>query len=244
VTIPGVPSVAVVGAFRSGTNYLQYLLETNFRCRVVPNAHGWKHAPVAISLRRSRRIWDGRVPIIAVMKPPLAFLQSVFRYHLEVGRNIAAPKEWSAFLEAPFSIFNGRRGRTPELSFANPVEYWNCLYLNLTTLPEPAFRCRLIRYDRLTDAPEQQVEDLAKFAGLRRRSGPFRLPEGPLRRGPRAWTRRITGRSTEVAPNPGEAARNRMPLPEFTETQRQSVLARVHPDLAALAGISAQGAVA
>lgn len=161
----GYPSVAVVGAFRSGTNFLQYLLEQNYRCRVVPNAYGWKHAPVAITRRRAVRFWDGRVPIVAVMKPPLDFLQSLFRYHREVGRNIAAPKEWGAFLEEPITIFNGRRGRTAELSFANPIDYWNCLYLNLTNLPKAAFRSRLVLYPDLKAEPEAEVAAVAAFAG-------------------------------------------------------------------------------
>jgi hypothetical protein len=46
--LTGRKRIAVIGGFRSGTNYLRFLLENNYRCDVSFHAFGWKHANVPI----------------------------------------------------------------------------------------------------------------------------------------------------------------------------------------------------
>lgn len=37
------PIIAMMGGFRSGTNYAKTLLERNYHCRVRNHVFGWKH---------------------------------------------------------------------------------------------------------------------------------------------------------------------------------------------------------
>lgn len=225
----GSANIAVVGAFRSGTNYVQYLLEQNYRCRSRRGFHGWKHAPIQIRGRAAQRWLDGRVPIVAVYKHPLEFLPSLFRYRVAIDRNITAPREWDAFLRERFAIHNGRRGRTPELSFPTPVEYWNTLYLNLLDLPEPAFRCCFVSYAAVQADPEAELERLAASLGLKRRSAAFALPEGKLSRGRSGWRPGwLSDKASIEAPasNADRAPDTGRP-PEFTPEQRNFVMQRV-----------------
>jgi len=92
--------ITVVGAFRSGTNYVQYLLERNFNCAPVIDAHGWKHGLIRPPYRSDAL----SIPVVAVVKNPFAFLVSLFNYKLDADRNIDAPTEWDAFLMSPISI--------------------------------------------------------------------------------------------------------------------------------------------
>ncbi|MBT0958081.1 hypothetical protein IV417_11850 [Alphaproteobacteria bacterium KMM 3653] len=231
----GKPRIAVVGAFRSGTNYVQYLLEQNYRCRVTPDAHGWKHLPVPVRRRAANRWIDGRVPLIGVIRSPLGFLTSLYRYRVEIGRNIDAPTEWEAFLFSRFAIHHRHPQRTACLSFANPLEYWNSLYINLLTLPQPAFRSRIVVYDAITADPQAEIEKLADWAGLRRCSADFHLPGGHLSRGSGRMRRLLTGCGAAMEATPREKPKP-FPLPSFTQEQLAFIKGHAAPELTALLG--------
>ena len=116
ITHPYIPvlqqrPVAVMGAFRCGTNYLSFLLAENYRCRMVPDAYGWKHMGVPIhSLFHGRQL--NITPIAVIAKDPFAFLTSLARYRSKVDRNIDAPRDWEEFVVQPIVLFDsGRRSR-------------------------------------------------------------------------------------------------------------------------------------
>ena len=173
--------IAVVGGFRSGTNYLRFLLEANFACVVRFDRFGWKHAGIPIQ-QRWRRTRDLRAPVVGVSRDPFAFLRSVHRYHVEVGRNIDASADWAAFLRNSFTVFDGNKTRSPQYRFANPVQYWNFVNWNLATLPELTIRSAHVRYEELAADPERVVMKLASEMGLKRRRAEFEAPIGKLKR--------------------------------------------------------------
>lgn len=109
---PSGKRVAVLGAFRSGTNYLRALLDGNFDVTTVYHAYGWKHGFVPV-LSAETDIEVARTPGLFVTKDPFAWLVSVHDYHCSVGRNMAGPTDWSAFLREPFTVFVQRRGEGP-----------------------------------------------------------------------------------------------------------------------------------
>ena len=165
--IHGDVSFALHGAFRSGTNYLRYLLEENFHCTLDFDAYGWKHGPIAVQNSQARAIYP--VPIFAVVKNPAAFCVSLFRYNRAVGMNMEAPKTWRDFLRQKIVIFNGSLQVSPQYRFPNPVSYWNFITWNFATLP--AEMVALIRYEDLLEGSETALMPYATQFGLKRRDG-------------------------------------------------------------------------
>lgn len=137
-------TVVVVGALRSGTNYLRFLLERNWACSVAFDAFGWKHAGVPIPGSAARLAYPD-LPILFTVKEPHAFCRSLHRYHVAHGRNLRAPTEWGRFLREPLVLLDRDPARSPQYRFANPVQYWCFVYWNLAFLPEGRFRVHGLR---------------------------------------------------------------------------------------------------
>ena len=76
--------IALLGMFRSGTNYTRTLLETHYDVEVAYNLLGWKHGLLPTFAPRSGMQLPDARPLV-VVKHPLAFLRSVYRYHAETG---------------------------------------------------------------------------------------------------------------------------------------------------------------
>lgn len=175
------PKLAVMGAFRTGTNYIRFLLEKNFACRILYDAYGWKHAGVPIWTRYSQLAYPS-LPVVYVYKHPASFVASLFGYHTTVKRNISAPFEWEAFLRSPLVIFDSKLGSSSQLRFSNPVQYWNFIYWNLSHLPEDRFRSVGLSYESVLDDPEGQMSEVARQLSLKRISATFEVPEQKMAR--------------------------------------------------------------
>lgn len=173
--------VSVMGGFRSGTNYLRYLLEKNYRVQVNYNAYGWKHAGLPIR-KYTRRGTLLRPPVISIAKNPFAYLISLHRYYNERNVNILAETEWDAFLESPFVVLNRNDRRSTQYYFGNPVQYWNFINWNLTFTPKVTVRSVMVTYDAVLLNPQRELARAAQTLGLRARSGDFRTPQGYMRR--------------------------------------------------------------
>ncbi len=169
------PRVAVMGAPRSGTNFVRYLLERNYRCRVLYHSYGWKHAPVPI-FDAHAPVRYPRLPIVYVSKNPLSFAASLHAYFVASGLNIRAAPEWTHFLREPITLFDASLDRSPQMRFANPVQYWNFVYWNLSTLPAARFSCHGLRYEDALIDPESATARVASLLGLARLSRPFDVP--------------------------------------------------------------------
>lgn len=234
ITHPYIPllqkrPVAVVGAFRCGTNYLSYLLAENYRCRMVPDAYGWKHTGVPIRTR-----FHGRqlniTPIAVIAKDPCAFVDALFRYRNAVGRNIIAPEAWGDFLAQPIILFDSYIRKSPQMKFANPVQYWNWIYWNLTSLPVGKYRTAEVSYPALTADPEGQTDRIARSFGLRRKPGEFRLPQARLKRGNSVRPGKI-GYEAGAMPPPSAEGRESDHMKAYSEDQIAFVRHEADPAL-------------
>ncbi len=175
------PQVAVMGAFRTGTNYVRFLLEKNFECRVLYDAYGWKHGGVPLLTRYSGLAYPS-VPVVYVVKHPASFMTSLYDYFKDVNRNISASTEWEDFLRKPLVIFDSKPEGSVQMRFANPAQYWNFIYWNLSTLPAERFRSAGLRYESVLENPQGEIGRAAASLGLQRKSSPFSVPEGKLAR--------------------------------------------------------------
>lgn len=175
------PQVAVMGAFRTGTNYVRFLLEKNYECRILYDAYGWKHGGIPVLTRYSGLTYPS-VPVVYVVKHPASFITSLYDYFKDVNRNISAATEWEAFLRKPLVIFDSKPEGSSQMRFANPAQYWNFIYWNLSTLPAQIFRTVGLRYESVLDDPQREIAAVAERLGLRRKSTEFSIPEAKLAR--------------------------------------------------------------
>ncbi len=214
----------LVGPFRSGTNWLQALLELNHDVRLVPAA-GFKHHPVPASAHG---------PVVGVLKDPLAWLVSMWRYVNDVGaRHTRCGATWDDFLVTPLEVFHGGIEGFPHQRFATPVDYWNAMGANLLSLPGQ--RCRVVRYEDLLADPAAVIGGIADHFGLPRRTDDFQhvtrrtrnLAPGALPRSAEHYTH-----DTVFDPTPYLAGGH---LDAFTRRQRRTV--RRQLDTQVLAGV-------
>ncbi len=177
--------VAVVGALRSGTNYLKYLLEQNYDVTADFNAFGWKHAGVPV-LADGTGFEYPDLPLTYIVKNPYATVVSLHRYHqrkVKQGHviSLAGEEDFNAFLTSPVTVFDSQLKGSPQLRFANPVQYWNFVYWNLETLDRQRFQAVGFNYEELIVEPEAifKVEEITR---LRRLSQEVATPTNQLKR--------------------------------------------------------------
>lgn len=209
------------GPFRSGTNWLQALLELNHDVRLVPAA-GFKHHPVPASL-------DG--PVVGVLKDPLAWLVSMWRYVNDVGaQHTRCGPTWATFLVEPLEVFHGGITGFPHQRFATPIEYWNAMACNLGSLDDE--RSRVVRYEDLLASPQATVAGVASHFGLATRGEGFRAVTRRTRnlgRGPRRRSEEHYTHDQVFDPTP---YLNQDHLDAFSRRQRRAVLDQLDDTLA------------
>ncbi|WP_457940347.1 hypothetical protein [Mesorhizobium sp. 10J20-29] len=192
--------IAVVGALRSGTNFLKYLLEQNFLVSADFNAFGWKHSGIPVLSHNSALDYPD-VPLAYIVKNPYAFAVSLHRYHQRISTHgdrisISGSEGWSAFLVNPIVISDSQLAGSPQMRFANPFQYWNFLYWNLETLDQKRFCAVGFNYEDLIADPET-VRSIERVVRLRRRPSALVTPGNQMRRlGGRTAPTSITGYET------------------------------------------------
>lgn len=189
------PRVAVMGALRSGTNYLKFLLETNYVVRADFSAYGWKHGGVPILPAGGPGTYP-RVPLLYIVKNPYAFALSLHRYHQRARErghaiSLVAEDDWDEFLVGPIEIFDSQLAGSPRMRFPNPIQYWNFIYRNLETLDRERFRTCGLNYETLIADPTA-LRQIEAVAPLERRQAETRTPGHHLRR--------LGGGAIDVAP--------------------------------------------
>lgn len=172
--------IAVVGAFRSGTNYARAVLESNFNAVAHYNTFGWKHGFVPV-FAPGCEIPFPRMRGVFMTKDPYSFLTSFFKFHSSGPNATVGGEGWKDFLRARITVFNGKRGSSVELRFANPVEYWNSLNWNFWSAAE---RGRLVhlRYEAALEQPLEEFQHVATELGLTRITDEFDVPSGNMKR--------------------------------------------------------------
>lgn len=170
------PELKIFGTFRSGTNLVRALLQTNFSVVVHNNTHAYKHLPIPADFADSV-FKPFPLPVVGVVKDPLAFLDSLFRYCEKNNfRNVDGARDFDSFIRSRILIFDGGFKDFPRYRFCNPVQYWNSLNLNLLSIPKE--RCSVVRYEDVLQDMPGQIEKIADKFGLERKSEDFWLPPG------------------------------------------------------------------
>ncbi|MEP3349835.1 MAG: hypothetical protein ABJN96_07765 [Marinomonas sp.] len=174
-----VKTIAVLGCFRSGTNFTKALLELNYTCKVVNDVFGWKHGVVPIvsnTLRSNFSFeYDG---CYFITKNPYSFLYSLYKYFSTVGLNIKAHKGFSDFIRNEIIVFDQSQAKSPKMKFKNPVELWNFMNWHYHSLDN----IKHVRYEKLIESPELIVSKLADKLDLKRLDASFVVPENKIKR--------------------------------------------------------------
>ncbi|MCE9630543.1 MAG: hypothetical protein K8S94_07480 [Planctomycetia bacterium] len=227
-----VPRVAIMGGLRTGTNYLKFLLESNYVVRGEFNGFGWKHGGVPILPAGGPCAYPD-IPLCYIVKNPFAFVRSLHSYHCrkrDQGHAISlvAAEPWDEFLTSPIVIFDSQLAGSPQLRFANPVHYWNFLYWNLETLDRQRFRVWGVNYEDLVADP-QRLREIEGVAPLVRRHAEIVTPGNKLKR---------LGGGADVAAASGYETAERFDadaymsaayLDAFSEAQRAFIRAETDP---------------
>jgi len=231
--------VAVAGALRSGTNYLKFLLEQNYHVVAEFNAFGWKHAGVPVLAGKSGLAYPD-MPLVYVVKGPYAFVVSLHRYHqrkLTEGHRISIDggEDFDSFLSGPVTVFDSQSAGSPQMRFANPVQYWNFLYWNLETLDPVRFRVAGFNYEDLIADPDLLCRNQVVMK-LRRRSEAVATPTNRLKRlGETAGSAAKTGYQSGESFDSAYYTEKRY-LDSFTPAQLSFMRAEIDPWLMARRG--------
>jgi hypothetical protein len=174
------PKVAVVGALRSGTNYLKFLLESNYHVAARFSDFGWKHAGVPVFNPGSSYKYPDE-PLFFIVKNPYAFAVSLHRYYLAYRRNIVSHDDFDRFLTQPILLFDSQLKDSPQMRFSNPIQYWNYVYWNLENLNKDRFHVLGFSYEDLLADPGsiRAVEQSFRF---QKRTSETVIPRNQLKR--------------------------------------------------------------
>ncbi|WP_289027917.1 hypothetical protein [uncultured Paraglaciecola sp.] len=171
--------VAMMGCFRSGTNFAKSLLESNYECEVKNHVFGWKHGFLPIMSEDSsaeyRFDFDNA---FFITKNPFSFVVSLFNYHNEVKRNFIAPNEFSAFIRSKLIVFDQAQKHSVQLRFSSPIDYWNAMNWNYNSHKDFVH----IRYEALVRHPELITKKVAGKLGLNSKNTAFFIPEKKVKR--------------------------------------------------------------
>ena len=158
-------TIAVVGVFRSGTNYLRSLLELNYRTQVTYNAYGWKHGLVPIVTRDSIVEYP-KLPIVVLARNPFSAIEALFRYVVGAGANITCRTDWPGFLRERFIVYDKWNPDSPQLWFPNPVHYWTAMNWNYLSVGNPGHPVCFVRYEDLLADPKAETQRIAARLNL------------------------------------------------------------------------------
>lgn len=171
--------VAVMGCFRSGTNFAKTLLEQNFYCHIRNNVFGWKHGYLPIISPDSDVTYTvDYEKAFFITKNPFSFVTSLFNYHIEVQRNLVAPRNFEQFLRSRITMYDQAQENSVQVRFANPIELWNSMNWNYASHKDFIH----IRYDKLILDPEGVCTKAGEKLSLKRKSDTFFVPEKKVKR--------------------------------------------------------------
>ena len=158
-------TIAVVGIFRSGTNYLRSLLELNFRARITYNAYGWKHGLVPIVTRGSS-VEFPKLPRLVIARNPFSAIEALFRYVVKAGANIICRTEWHGFLRERLIVHDKWNPGSAQLWFPNPAHYWTAMNWNYLSAGGSSHPVCFVRYEDLLADPRGETHRIAAELSL------------------------------------------------------------------------------
>ena len=172
-------NVAMMGCFRSGTNFAKSLLESNYQCKIKNHVFGWKHGFLPIMSQDSNAEYKFNYDTaFYITKNPFSFVVSLFNYHNEVKRNLIAPNEFSEFLRTKLVVFDQMQEHSVQMRFSSPIDYWNAMNWNYSSHKDFVH----VRYEALVEFPEVITRKLADKLGLAPRETEFFVPQKKVKR--------------------------------------------------------------
>jgi hypothetical protein len=158
-------TIAVMGVFRSGTNYLRSLLELNYRTRISYSAFGWKHGLVPIVTQGSS-VETLNLPRLVIARNPFSAIEALFRYVVRAGANITCRTDWHGFLRERLIVYDKWNPHSPQLWFPNPAHYWTAMNWNYLSAGNSGHPICLVRYEDLLADPQAETQRIAAELGL------------------------------------------------------------------------------
>lgn len=142
----------IYGLPRSGTNYLQFMIERNLKIYVLNTKKGWKHG----------RIQSDEITSVAIFKNPFSWLVSVYAFAIKRPKifHINPNISFKDYIRKEFVMDTDISGPGSEHVYqlsSNPIQHWN--YMNDHWFSHADF---WIRYEDLLDRA-QCLEHIANF---------------------------------------------------------------------------------
>lgn len=153
--------IKMYGLQRSGTNYLTYLINNNFKnTKVLVNIGGWKHGHYNLP-----EIVGRELDVAVITKNPYAWLWSVYDYwsppkKLNIGPDLT-DVTFEQFLHNK-ATFERQRGVPYLIRAANPIQYWNNLNYHWSSIQMAKSKLCLITYESLLYNPHQMILQIMK----------------------------------------------------------------------------------
>lgn len=161
------PAIAILGIFRSGTNYLRSLLELNYNTQAIYNAYGWKHGFIPI-VTKENPLGYPRLPTLVLTRNPFSAIDALYRYAASTSANIDCHAQWPEFLRRRLVVYDKWNSESPQLWFPNPVHYWTAMNWNYLS----AVGIYHVQYERLLADPRAECERIAATFNLPPRHSP------------------------------------------------------------------------
>lgn len=121
-----VPTVLIIGTFRSGTNAMLATLENNYHCSPTFNKYFWKHG---LPPHHAEGFIPPDTKIICMVRDPVDFNKSLFRFWHARRKELAPSIEISKFIRDPLIVYDNTGGLDNiNYHFNNPADYWNKFY--------------------------------------------------------------------------------------------------------------------
>lgn len=149
------PIAKVMGAQRSGNNFIQWALRHNFYIRLTSSSHsGDKHGAYNVKKRLGYH-----VHIILTVKHPLAWLVSVYnwdRAHKRTGG-----------MDFENYIRRGKALGSPR----SPIQHWNKMYRHWLNVDNGDRFKIFVRHWEIVKRPKVVIANIGKKLGLKRKHG-------------------------------------------------------------------------
>lgn len=176
--------IALLGVFRSGTNYVRTVMEVNFECELTNTAYGWKHGFFPAADPRSRVKYPD-LDVLVVVKDIHFSMFSLCNYFLNGTPNIRSEAATlSEFLRARITISDEHNPHSPEFRFANPIQFYNTMNWHYASIrPRDGLQLAVLRYEDALRDPIGSSSRVAEMFGLRKieRDDGFFVPDNRTR---------------------------------------------------------------
>lgn len=167
------PILRCVGTFRSGTNLIKYLLETNYHAEVIFNSDWWKHG-LAPTILGEHGHSTGHYPLIVMFKEPVSQNVSFYKFWKKTRPYLIKDSNFSEFIRSRFIVHDNSFGFDgPKYSFRTPTEYWNAFYFSYANWKAIHGKTLFVDIDQLLSNPELVLAMVATVFCMTKKTDKF-----------------------------------------------------------------------